>query len=451
MKDTRVLYLRYTLQCISFFSFVLLLASLTYPLGPEGPLLQWLSRLDPWALLSQLRWQQALPAWGWLPLLTVIATLLWGRIFCGWLCPFGALLAFIDRVGRAVKKRAGFCRTVLQAFHPFRYYWLLLLAIIFLLGSNWIFFFTPFALLSHEVARVLQGSVPWLLLGILVGTLLFSRLWCSALCPTGMLLSLAARMRLFGYQTEENCIHCGKCTAACSVGSAPENSGAAKEWCLACGSCRNVCPTRTINWRRIFRHGQSASSAPGGVAAAAKNQSSRRQFFKIAVAVALATAFWEKAVSAAGKFLRPPGALPEQDFAAVCNRCGRCIQVCPAKALWPVTMTDGLANFETPQLIPRKVRCDLCMACQEVCPTGAIAKVPLEQVRIGLARVDKQRCLAWRDHKLCFICGEQCPVQAIQGDRQHRPTVLTDKCVGCGTCENACPVDGEAAIRVFLR
>ncbi|MEN6567260.1 MAG: 4Fe-4S binding protein [Veillonellales bacterium] len=49
------------------------------------------------------------------------------------------------------------------------------------------------------------------------------------------------------------------------------------------------------------------------------------------------------------------------------------------------------------------------------------------------------------------MCGEQCLVQAIQGDGLHRPTVLADKCVGCGTCENACPVDGEAAIRVFPR
>ncbi|WP_083795445.1 4Fe-4S dicluster domain-containing protein [Thermosinus carboxydivorans] len=135
----------------------------------------------------------------------------------------------------------------------------------------------------------------------------------------------------------------------------------------------------------------------------------------------MATAFWEKTVWAAEKVLRPPGALPEPEFTAVCNRCGRCI----------------------------KVRCDLCLACQEVCPTGAIAKVPLEKVRMGRAVIDQHRCIAWNEGKACLICGEQCPVLAIAADEQHRPSVLVDKCVGCGSCENACPVDGEAAIRVF--
>ncbi|WP_144034088.1 4Fe-4S dicluster domain-containing protein [Sporomusa silvacetica] len=147
--------------------------------------------------------------------------------------------------------------------------------------------------------------------------------------------------------------------------------------------------------------------------------------------------------------LRPPGALPEPEFTAVCNRCGRCVQVCPSNALCPMPITDGLANFETPHIVPRRNRCDLCLACQKVCPTGAIAEVPLEEIRMGKAVIDKSRCIAWNEGKMCYICGEQCPVLAINADEYHRPTVLPDKCVGCGSCENACPIDGEAAIRVF--
>ena len=68
---------------------------------------------------------------------------------------------------------------------------------------------------------------------------------------------------------------------------------------------------------------------------------------------------------------------------------------------------------------------------------------------MGTAVIDRQRCLAWGENKLCFICGEQCPRLAISGGgEQNRPVVHPGKCVGCGTCEHACPVRGAAAIHV---
>ncbi|QDR82380.1 Electron transport complex subunit RsxB [Sporomusa termitida] len=438
------------LQLISVVAFVMLLASLSYPPGRENWLLQWASRLDPWLLLSQLRWQQAVPAWVWLPLLTVTATLLWGRVFCGWLCPLGAMLMWTDKIGKAAFKNMSPVRVqILRTVQPIRYYWLLVLLIVFALGSNWVIFLTPFALFSHELARVLQGYMPWLLIGIMAGTLLFSRLWCSVLCPTGVLLSLAARLRLFGYRIAGNCVYCEQCASACSVGAASVDTAVAQAGCLACGDCHRVCPAKAISWQHRWPSGKDSRLVPADGGAAAKRQGSRRQFLKAAGAVALAAAFWEKTVGAAEPVLRPPGSLPAPDFTAVCNRCGRCIQVCPGKALQPMPITDGLTNFATPYIIPRQSRCDLCLSCQEVCPTGAIVQVPLDKVRMGRAILDKSRCIAWEENKLCFICGEQCPVLAITGDEYHRPTILLDKCAGCGSCENACPVAGEAAIRVL--
>lgn len=219
--------------------------------------------------------------------------------------------------------------------------------------------------------------------------------------------------------------------------------------CLACGDCQRVCPTKAIEWHRSSWWDKNSQLVSGDDIAATKRRGSRRQFFKAAFAVAMAAALWKKTVWAAENALRPPGALPELEFTAVCNRCGRCVQVCPSNALCPMPITDGLANFETPHIIPRQNRCDLCLACQKVCPTGAIAEVPLEEIRMGKAVIDKSRCIAWNEGKMCYICGEQCPVLAINADEYHRPIVLTDKCVGCGSCENACPIDGEAAIRVF--
>jgi ferredoxin-type protein NapH len=111
-------------------------------------------------------------------------------------------------------------------------------------------------------------------------------------------------------------------------------------------------------------------------------------------------------------------------------------------------ITDGIECYGTPYIIPRQASCSLCLACQDVCPTGALEKVNVEQVKMGSSSIDKKRCLAWSFEKLCFICGEQCPMLAISADDQIRPIVDKNICVGCGTCEKACPVEGDAAIRV---
>lgn len=124
----KLLYLRYALQGISLVFFVFLLANLFYPLDWQAQVLEWFSRLDPWLLFSHWRWQHSMPLWGWLPLLTLLATLLLGRVFCGWLCPFGALLMLVDKVSRTVFKNRSFKKIalirakVLHGAQPVRYF-----------------------------------------------------------------------------------------------------------------------------------------------------------------------------------------------------------------------------------------------------------------------------------------------------------------------------------------
>jgi ferredoxin len=89
-----------------------------------------------------------------------------------------------------------------------------------------------------------------------------------------------------------------------------------------------------------------------------------------------------------------------------------------------------------------------------VCPTSAIRDLPLEEKRnakLGTAVIDRERCLVWAEDKLCLICDEQCPYNAIVfkwQDGFRRPFVVTNKCNGCGFCEEKCPVQGESAIIV---
>jgi ferredoxin len=82
---------------------------------------------------------------------------------------------------------------------------------------------------------------------------------------------------------------------------------------------------------------------------------------------------------------------------------------------------------------------------------------------MGLARVDKDRCLPWAYNIPCIVCEEACPVQhkaiwletvEVFNARSEpitiqRPYVVKELCIGCGICEYQCPMGGESAIRVF--
>lgn len=146
-------------------------------------------------------------------------------------------------------------------------------------------------------------------------------------------------------------------------------------------------------------------------------------------------------------FLRPPGALPETDFVAKCIRCGKCVQVCPYKAIKIAGIMDGLAVMGTPVIKAREIPCYLCMKCPPVCPSGALDRnlKKKQDVEMGNAVINKKDCLAWQG-TMCRSCYQSCPVfdEAIKMDNELRPIVDDKKCVGCGICENVCPVEPSA-------
>ena len=117
-------------------------------------------------------------------------------------------------------------------------------------------------------------------------------------------------------------------------------------------------------------------------------------------------------------------------------------------------------------LVPRIGYCEFrCTLCGQVCPTGAIKRLQLEEkakVRIGLAMIDKGRCLPWAHARPCVVCEEVCPTakkaiwfeDARVRDRKgnslvvKQPRVDLELCIGCGICEAKCPVLGRPAITV---
>jgi ferredoxin-type protein NapG len=68
-------------------------------------------------------------------------------------------------------------------------------------------------------------------------------------------------------------------------------------------------------------------------------------------------------------FIRPPGALPEEEFLSLCLRCDKCREACPWGLITPVSLAESVISAGTPRL---RWNCPHCMRCGPACPTGAL-------------------------------------------------------------------------------
>lgn len=176
---------------------------------------------------------------------------------------------------------------------------------------------------------------------------------------------------------------------------------------------------------------------------------SRRNMLTGASVVALTVAFGGFAFvtkQASAQYLRPPGIGSEEDFLSRCNRCQKCMQVCPYDIITPVSLDANIIGWGTPTLDFSLGFCDFCMDCIEVCPTDALRYGTETENNIGVAKIVKDACVAW-DWAGCRVCVDECPVEeAIMLDDQDRPVVDETLCDGCGRCEEVCP---SASLRAY--
>ncbi len=158
--------------------------------------------------------------------------------------------------------------------------------------------------------------------------------------------------------------------------------------------------------------------------------------------------------------LRPPGALPEEEFLARCIRCFRCGDACPNRAIVALNERNG-ADFSrfpkkaergTPIIFPRRQACMLCLGvegdelrCTAACPTGAlrlVKKTPEDlqaKVSMGKAVLDTNICYSYNGSS-CGVCVRSCPFEgrALKAGFFEKPLLNPEWCVGCGLCERAC-------------
>jgi len=478
----RIPGLRPLVQGLFFFGFLYLLFRAAFPLEMRFPVDLCL-RLDPFIGLTTLLTRKdiffrMLPGFG---VLAMVA--LFGNFFCAWFCPMGTAVDFFDRVLFREKKRSEPFDD--QSLRRLRYglflfslaggaaAWQLLSLIdpISLISRTFITFVFPGAtwaynhllveavgLLSKNPATLSTVPLPVFKAGVVIviffGAVLSlsvirKRFWCRYLCPLGTLFSLVSRLRLVRRAVGEECTGCQRCVRDCPVGAIPQDDPLTyrRSSCINCFQCLD-CPPKAVSFHFSRRGARPAPAV-----------SMSRRYALGALGMGLFGALAVKLSPLRGKaklkndgLIRPPGALPEDRFVSVCTGCGECLKVCPNNALHPAFLEAGLDGIYTPKLVPRIGYCEeLCNFCGRVCPTQAIRSLELEEkrlVQMGVAHIDKTRCIAHDTDKTCLVCNEQCSYHAVLLDEKKRPRVDEDKCTGCGICENKCPVDGESAIVV---
>jgi MauM/NapG family ferredoxin protein len=147
--------------------------------------------------------------------------------------------------------------------------------------------------------------------------------------------------------------------------------------------------------------------------------------------------------------LRPPGAIDERNFATTCQRCGKCIDVCPADAIVAMPASEPhLAG--TPFVDADAAACVICdgLQCTHVCPSGALRPLASpDEIDMGVAEVYDASCVR-SNHESCTKCVDLCPIgpAALSFEHDGPPIVHADGCTGCGVCQLYCPTLPKAIV-----
>ncbi len=512
MSSKHLLLIRRLSQIVSVFLLSYILWNTRFPLsGYINP--EFYFMIDPFAMIvTSIAERVLLPGLMYAFILLII-TFIVGRGFCGWICPLGALLDFLSycksRIMKLLRKKERESDPI-----PLRYGKYLLLGatvIAALTGVQVAWFLDPITIFvrafSFTIHPLVSGAIDsgfksllaasnypgWLegaydylregflslttpvfnhagsilavLLVILVLSLMKRRFWCRHLCPLGATLALPARGSLLQRDAIACEKNCGVCGNLCRMNAIRKDNSYIKEECILCLDCVALCPSEKATFSFKRQRADTAAKRPGG------NLITRGRFITLAGGILAASPVLTALAAEKAKTpekpprpgtlsrLRPPGALPEEEFIQRCIRCGNCMKVCPTNVLQPLPMAHGPGAAWTPVLDTRRGYCEYqCNLCGRVCPTDAIAELPLDKkqkVKIGIGVFNKKICIPFAKGENCIVCEEHCPVPekairvkegSVKGRKVMLPYVVADLCIGCAICELKCPTAPDKGI-----
>lgn len=278
----------------------LFLQAAYHPVNETGRHVKLFFQVDPLILISSWLSSHEIASGLLLSLLTLVVTILIGRWFCGWVCPFGALHNLLtSQRAQVTKEKLGTgCYTRWQKT---KYYCLAAMLVAALLGINFTGWFDPFSFLYRSVAVVVypgaNDGVKWLFgwiyqtepgvgklkltavsepiyeflrrtvlattqpyfhgtvliavlfLAVVLLNLYRARFWCRYICPLGGLLGIVGKNPLIQIRrNDESCNNCRLCVADCQGGANPDATGGWKpSECFYCLNCYSACPQGAIS------------------------------------------------------------------------------------------------------------------------------------------------------------------------------------------------------------
>lgn len=312
------------------------------------------------------------------------------------------------------------------------------------------------------------------------------RTWCNTVCPVGSVLGLLSRVSVFKPVIDtDKCRNCGLCGRQCKASCINMKEHEIDySRCVACFDCLDACSEGAISYRPVWKKKVAENvpvqdALPGNKDVhdhvsghAEPGQDNGRRAFITSAAVALSAAaikaqemkvdgglaaILPKKAPVRRTPLKPAGSMSLKNFTTHCTACQLCVSVCPNQVLRP---SGNLMTLMQPEMSYEKGWCrPECTKCSDVCPSGPIRPVTVEEkssIQIGHAVIVYENCVVNSDGVSCGNCARHCPsgairmVHSVPGDKSSLmiPTVVEERCIGCGACENLCPARPLSAIYV---
>ena len=426
--------------------------------------------------------------------LLIVATLVFGRIYCSVVCPLGIMQDFFSWLGGKAKKnrfayvkenkwlRYGFLGVFILAmilgfaplttlFAPYSAYGRIVNSLfrpLYDLLNNWLasmdaahdrYNFTEVQIWTRSVTTFVVALVTLLILAFLAWRK--GRLYCNSICPVGTMLSFFSRFSLLRVRFDKDkCKNCGMCEKNCKAQAIDFKNGTVDySRCVVCGDCLDKCKFDALHYTA-----KKPVSTPKPI------DTERRAFLVGAAVAGTSAALAQTEMKVDGGLavledkkapkrqtpITPPGSVSARHMQKHCTACQLCVSSCPNNVLRPST---DLQHFMQPVMSFERGYCrPECTRCSEVCPAGAIKPITREEktaIHVGHAVWVKENCVVLTDGVSCGNCERHCPTGAIQmvdyeGPKGtvKVPAVDENKCIGCGACEHLCPARPFSAIYV---